>query len=81
MNNVVSLKDWKQDHPDRIIVSILYGRTVVNITSEDYRTTYKSHVQKYPHTQVQFDAILEDFLEEHPQVKLVKIIEHPDEEA
>ena len=81
MSNVVSLKDWKQQRPDRIIVSLLYGRTVMNITSEDRRTTYVSHVNKWPHTQKEFDEILEAFLEKHPTVKLVKIIEHPEEDA
>lgn len=80
MNNVVSLKDWKLEHPDRVIVSILYSRTVINITSEDRRTTYKSHVQKYPHTQVQFDTILKNFLDEYPTAKIVGINMLPEKE-
>ena len=73
MNNVVSLKDWKREHPDRVIVSILCEKTVINITSEDHRTTYMSSVRKYPHTQAQFDAILDEFLGEHPAAKIIGI--------
>jgi len=81
MNNVVSLNNWKGDHPDRVIVSLLYGRTVINITSEDYRTTFKSHIKKCAYVQTEFDSILESFREEYPTAKIVKIIEHTEDDA
>ena len=75
MDNVVSLNQWKKEHPGKVIV-VVNDYLTVKIVSLDYRTEYSHMCCQREITNREFINYIADFRTKYPDTIVTDIIFH-----
>lgn len=65
-NNIVSLEEWKKNHPPEAILEILDEGRRIMIVSPDYKQTYLDEKYQDPIHPIEFDSLVSYWKHHHP---------------